>query len=59
MFERIAGPGAGAAGSFALAFALHKAASPVRLPLGVALTPAVAGVLGSAESEEDKSSDGL
>lgn len=45
-------------GTFAIAYAAHKALSPVRFPPTVALTPVVAKYIGSkkgnAEPEEDK-----
>jgi hypothetical protein len=50
-----AGP---AAGTLALAFALHKAASPVRLPLGVALTPIVASAIGTNAEDDDEPGGG-
>ena len=53
----LAGPGAGAAGTLAIAFALHKAAAPVRLPLGVALTPTVAALFGSSADDTELSGD--
>jgi hypothetical protein len=40
-------------GTFALAYAAHKALSPVRFPPTVALTPIVAGWLGQEPNEED------
>ena len=45
-------------GTFAIAYAAHKAASPIRFPPTVALTPVVAKMLGKdsgdeAEAEED------
>jgi uncharacterized protein (DUF697 family) len=36
----------GKVGTFALAYAAHKAASPIRFPPTVALTPVVAGWIG-------------
>ncbi|KAL2653783.1 hypothetical protein R1flu_021911 [Riccia fluitans] len=42
-------------GTFALAYAAHKAASPIRFPPTVALTPIVAGWFGKKpDSEEEK-----
>eukprot|EP01018_Ginkgo_biloba_P016755 Gb_41241 [translate_table: standard] len=42
-------------GTFALAYAAHKAASPIRFPPTVALTPIVAGWIGKgARREEEK-----
>lgn len=40
-------------GTFALAYAAHKAASPIRFPPTVALTPIVAGWIGK-KAEKDK-----
>ncbi|MBA0558044.1 hypothetical protein Golax_012078, partial [Gossypium laxum] len=40
-------------GTFALAYAAHKAASPIRFPPTVALTPIVAGWIGK-KVEKDK-----
>ncbi|KAF9597755.1 hypothetical protein IFM89_021509 [Coptis chinensis] len=39
-------------GTFALAYAAHKAASPIRFPPTVALTPIVAGWIGKKNQEE-------
>ncbi|PKI73378.1 hypothetical protein CRG98_006316 [Punica granatum] len=39
-------------GTFALAYAAHKAASPIRFPPTVALTPIVAGWIGKKVDEE-------
>lgn len=39
-------------GTFALAYAAHKAASPIRFPPTVALTPIVASWIGKKEKEE-------
>lgn len=41
-------------GTFALAYAAHKAMSPVRFPPTVALTPVVAGWLGKKPVEEEE-----
>ena len=41
-------------GTFAIAYAAHKALSPVRFPPTVALTPVVAKWLGKESSGEDK-----
>ena len=43
-------------GTFALAYAAHKALSPVRFPPTVALTPVVARLLG--KENKNNSSDG-
>ena len=42
------------AGTLGLAYAVHKAASPIRFPPTVALTPIVANWLGSDKSKDDK-----
>ena len=42
------------AGTAALAYAVHKAASPIRFPPTVALTPVVANFLGKGKNKEDK-----
>ena len=45
------------AGTFALAYAAHKAASPIRFPPTVLLTPFVAKLIGkepNAETEEEE-----
>lgn len=42
------------AGTAAIAYAVHKAASPIRFPPTVALTPVVAGILGKSPAEEDE-----
>lgn len=43
------------AGTAAIAYAVHKAASPIRFPPTVALTPVVANWIGKSTSEtEDK-----
>lgn len=44
-------------GTFALAYAAHKAASPIRFPPTVALTPVVAGWMGKEPVEEDAEDD--
>ncbi|KAI6669771.1 hypothetical protein NL676_004656 [Syzygium grande] len=41
-------------GTFALAYAAHKAASPIRFPPTVALTPIVAGWIGKKVVDKDK-----
>lgn len=41
------------AGTFALAYAAHKAASPIRFPPTVILTPVVAKLIGKDPSEEE------
>ena len=43
------------AGTFALAYAAHKAASPIRFPPTVLLTPVVAKLIGKEPSEEETS----
>ena len=40
------------AGTFAIAYAAHKAASPIRFPPTVLLTPAVAKIIGKEPNEE-------
>lgn len=40
-------------GTFALAYAAHKAASPIRFPPTVALTPIVASWIGKKVDKED------
>jgi len=40
------------AGTFAIAYAAHKAASPIRFPPTVVLTPIVAKIIGKEPSEE-------
>ena len=45
------------AGTFAIAYAVHKAASPIRFPPTVALTPVVAKYLGKNKSGDDESSE--
>lgn len=42
-------------GTVALAYAAHKAASPIRFPPTVLLTPIVATLFGRAKQKEDKS----
>ena len=42
------------AGTFALAYAAHKAASPIRFPPTVALTPVVAKLIGKEPNNEDE-----
>lgn len=44
----------GRVGTFALAYAAHKAASPIRFPPTVALTPIVAGWIGKKIEKTDK-----
>jgi len=44
--------GASTAGTAALAYAVHKAASPIRFPPTVALTPMVASWMGREPNEE-------
>lgn len=41
-------------GTFALAYAAHKAASPIRFPPTVALTPIVASWIGSFKKSENE-----
>lgn len=41
------------AGTFAIAYAAHKAASPIRFPPTVALTPVVAKLIGKEVIEDD------
>jgi len=41
------------AGTIAIAYAIHKASSPIRFPPTVALTPVVANLLGKEIKEED------
>jgi len=41
-------------GTFALAYAAHKAASPIRFPPTVALTPVVAELIGKKVEDEDE-----
>ncbi|CAI5967643.1 unnamed protein product [Closterium sp. NIES-65] len=47
-----------AVGTFAIAYAAHKALSPVRFPPTVALTPVVAGWLGKNKEKEEEGSKG-
>ena len=42
------------AGTFAIAYAAHKAASPIRFPPTVLLTPIVAKLLGKEEADESE-----
>ena len=42
------------AGTAAIAYAVHKAASPIRFPPTVALTPVVAGILGKSPEDEEE-----
>jgi Protein of unknown function (DUF1279) len=44
----------GKVGTFALAYATHKAASPIRFPPTVALTPIVANWNGKKATKDDK-----
>ena len=44
-------------GTFALAYAAHKAASPIRFPPTVALTPIVARWFGKKDIESNKDKD--
>ena len=44
-------------GTFAIAYAAHKAASPIRFPPTVALTPVVAKMLGKDDGEADAEDD--
>ena len=44
-------------GTFAIAYAAHKALSPVRFPPTVALTPVVAKIIGKKPTEADKPQD--
>ena len=45
------------AGTVGLAYAIHKAASPIRFPPTVALTPVVAKMLGKGDGEVDDEDD--
>lgn len=45
-------------GTLAVAYAIHKAASPIRFPPTVALTPVVAKFLGKGEGEEGAADGG-
>mmetsp|Transcript_19428 Transcript_19428/g.29494 ORF Transcript_19428/g.29494 Transcript_19428/m.29494 type:complete len:181 (-) Transcript_19428:209-751(-) len=42
------------AGTFAIAYAVHKAASPIRFPPTVILTPVVAKLIGKEPDEEEE-----
>jgi hypothetical protein len=42
------------AGTFAIAYAAHKAASPIRFPPTVLLTPVVARIIGKEPNEEEE-----
>ncbi len=44
-------------GTFAIAYAAHKALSPVRFPPTVALTPVVAKLIGKEPKPEDDAQD--
>lgn len=44
--------GGGQVGTFAIAYAAHKALSPIRFPPTVALTPVVARALGKKLDDE-------
>lgn len=44
-------------GTFAIAYAAHKALSPVRFPPTVALTPVVAKLIGKQPKESDAPQD--
>ncbi|DBA90359.1 TPA: hypothetical protein ACH3X1_003640 [Trebouxia sp. C0004] len=44
-------------GTFAIAYAAHKALSPVRFPPTVALTPIVAKIIGKKPTEADEPQD--
>lgn len=45
-------------GKFAIAYAAHKAASPIRFPPTVALTPVVAKLIGKKGSNEEEEEEG-
>lgn len=45
------------AGTVAIAYAAHKAASPLRFPPTVALTPIVARLIGKSKTDESEPSD--
>ena len=45
------------AGTFAIAYAAHKAASPIRFPPTVLLTPVVAKLIGKEPNEEEQEGD--
>ncbi|KAL6873904.1 hypothetical protein ACP4OV_013986 [Aristida adscensionis] len=49
----VTGETGGKVGTFALAYAAHKAASPIRFPPTVALTPVVAGWIGKIRKGSD------
>ena len=53
------GGGAETAGTFAIAYAAHKAASPIRFPPTVLLTPVVAKLIGKEPEEDIDSEDEL
>lgn len=44
-------------GTAAIAYAAHKAASPIRFPPTVALTPVVANWLGKKQTPENKNDE--
>ena len=44
------------AGTIAIAYAIHKAASPIRFPPTVALTPIVANILKPKDDDDDDGS---
>lgn len=50
-------PAAASAGTAAIAYAMHKAASPIRFPPTVLLTPVVAGWIGGERTSEPSSSE--
>ena len=45
------------AGTIAIAYAIHKAASPIRFPPTVALTPVVANLLGKGQESSESESE--
>ena len=45
-------PGSSTAGTLAIAYAVHKAASPIRFPPTVALTPIVADFIGNLTNKK-------
>ncbi|KAL3817754.1 hypothetical protein ACHAXA_010974 [Cyclostephanos tholiformis] len=47
------------AGTFAIAYAAHKAASPIRFPPTVLLTPIVAKIIGKEPNVDDDDDDGM
>ena len=49
----VTGETGGKVGTFALAYATHKAASPIRFPPTVALTPVVASWIGKIRKGGD------